>query len=79
MSFTGEIYYDLLNYSSEFCICFILGRPTGLAPEVDCTQTPNDPLCETATIPEGEQQQPQVEEEKPQSEEDQSSDGNNNN
>ncbi len=24
MSFTGEIYYDLLNYSSEFCISFIL-------------------------------------------------------
>ena len=52
--------------------------PIGLAPGVDCTQTPNDPLCETATLPEGEQQQPQVEEE-PQPEEDQSSDENNNN
>lgn len=52
--------------------------PIGLAPGVDCTQTPNDPLCETATLPEGEQQQLQVEEE-PQPEEDQSSDENNNN
>ena len=28
--------------------------PQGLTPQVDCTQNPNDPLCETATIPEGE-------------------------
>jgi hypothetical protein len=48
--------------------------PTELTPQVDCSENPDDPQCQTARIPE--QQQPQVEEEEPQPDEDQSSDEN---
>ena len=54
--------------------------PAELTPQVDCTQNPEDPFCETATIPEGEQEaeEPTTEDEQPSEEPDPEEDNGNN-